>query len=215
MDSAHFDALTARLAAPLTRRRSVGLLAILGLGGFIATDDASARKHKKKHKRAKRPTCTPNCDRRICGSDGCGGTCGTCPSCQECQGGVCVLNANGTACGDACHECQGGACVARADGTTCGADSCQTCQGGQCVAKLDSAPCPEASPAGQCRRGACRARPLCVSYGNEAACQAQSCCYQDEFDICPEFCLTRAISGHRCVIDADCESGVCSGYACA
>ena len=70
MESNRFDALTARLAAPLSRRRSVGLLSLFGLGGFLASDTAAKRKKKKKKK------CKPNCDRRICGDDGCRGTCG-------------------------------------------------------------------------------------------------------------------------------------------
>ncbi len=43
-------------------------------------------------------TCTPNCNGKSCGSDGCGGSCGTCPSGQSCNGsGQC--QADGGACG--------------------------------------------------------------------------------------------------------------------
>jgi hypothetical protein len=39
-------------------------------------------------------TCTPNCQNKKCGDDGCGGSCGTCPSGYTCSGnGVCQQNA--------------------------------------------------------------------------------------------------------------------------
>ncbi|MSP91516.1 MAG: hypothetical protein EXR79_06905 [Myxococcales bacterium] len=30
--------------------------------------------------------CLPNCNNKMCGSDGCGGTCGECPAAQYCAG---------------------------------------------------------------------------------------------------------------------------------
>ena len=33
--------------------------------------------------------CTPDCQRRICGDDGCGGTCGSCGTGQSCVNGMC------------------------------------------------------------------------------------------------------------------------------
>jgi len=35
-------------------------------------------------------SCTPNCNSKTCGSDGCGGSCGTCPDGQTCSNGNCV-----------------------------------------------------------------------------------------------------------------------------
>ncbi len=35
-------------------------------------------------------TCTPSCDGKVCGSDGCGGSCGACGYGQACGGGQCV-----------------------------------------------------------------------------------------------------------------------------
>ncbi|MCA9879857.1 MAG: hypothetical protein KC442_18815 [Thermomicrobiales bacterium] len=50
MDANRFDVITAHLATPLSRRRSAGLLALLGLGSLVA-DDAEARRRRKKKKK--------------------------------------------------------------------------------------------------------------------------------------------------------------------
>src|SRR5829696_3210296 len=100
MESDRFDALTARLAAPLSRRTSVGLLGVLGIGSVGIADQANAKGKKKplclngqtikaSGKKRKKlltqgatagacPRCTPQCQGKACGADGCGGTCGTC-----------------------------------------------------------------------------------------------------------------------------------------
>jgi len=58
--------------------------------------------------------CTPECEGKVCGPNGCGGTCGDCPE--------------GTACGDAglCEV----SCTADCGGKICGSDGC----GGSCGA---------------------------------------------------------------------------------
>jgi hypothetical protein len=93
--------------------------------------------------------CTPSCDGRNCGADGCGGSCGTCGAGSSCDGssGQCFVPAcdpicEGVACGDdgcggACGQCAIGltctdkrtcACVPNCDQRACGADGC----GGSC-----------------------------------------------------------------------------------
>jgi len=91
--------------------------------------------------------CTPQCDGKACGDDGCGGMCGQCEDHHECQTGACVYQ---PWCGDAacdqnlledcatcpldcpcgCGEtCVGGLCMFTAcEGMECGDDGC----GGQC-----------------------------------------------------------------------------------
>lgn len=218
MEANRFDELTTRLASPLSRRRSVGLLGLFGLSSLAAASETDAKKKKKHKKKKKPPTCTPSCDRKLCGSDGCGGSCGSCKPCEVCQGGACVAKANGAACGDACHQCQSGQCVALANGTACGADSCQTCQGGQCVSALDGATCPEHFQ-GLCRRGVCRAKPSCVSNASNVLCDfVGSCCYQNQGDVCPAGGCNKSIkgaAGHRCWSASDCTSGTCLAYECA
>ncbi len=58
------------------------------------------------------PGCTPNCQGKQCGSDGCGGSCGTCKQGEECINARCV-------------------CIPDCSGKQCGPDGCgKTC--GQC-----------------------------------------------------------------------------------
>ena len=70
--------------------------------------------------------CTPQCDGRECGDDGCGGTCGACPLIAPvCLEGACVLG-----CTPACEEKEcgddgcGGDCGTCDDGLSCTIDSC-------------------------------------------------------------------------------------------
>ena len=52
MDVETFDAATQRLAGLLSRRRSLGVLAALGLStGLLASDADAKKKHKKKKKK--------------------------------------------------------------------------------------------------------------------------------------------------------------------
>ena len=59
--------------------------------------------------------CEPNCDGKVCGDDGCGGTCGDCP-----DNGAC----------DAAGQCSG--CVPDCDGKECGSDGCEGICGPGC-----------------------------------------------------------------------------------
>jgi hypothetical protein len=217
VESDRFDELTARLAAPLSRRRSVGLLGGAVLGSLAAVNDSDAKRKKEKKKKKK---CKPICDGKTCGDDGCGGKCGSCGACQECQGGVCVPKTDGLTCGNECRVCQSGQCVARAEGAACGTDSCTTCQGGQCVAKADDSECPEQSH-GLCRTGICRGFPSCIEYGNHTPCGQINCCYLNPGEICPpviegqQTCQEKGIAGRRCRFDNDCQSNSCIGYQCA
>ena len=42
------------------------------------------------------PECTPSCEGKACGDDGCGGTCGQCPDGSECKDGQCKAQCVGT-----------------------------------------------------------------------------------------------------------------------
>jgi formylglycine-generating enzyme required for sulfatase activity len=62
-------------------------------------------------------TCTPNCDGKDCGDDGCGGSCGGCTKCGEkCLQGECLYapcigrECGPDGCGGLCGECDQGAC---------------------------------------------------------------------------------------------------------
>jgi len=74
--------------------------------------------------------CTPNCNGKNCGDNGCKGNCGTCPSGQTCgQDGscsgesTCPAKCNGINCGDGCTTCTGNC----PSGQTCGQDG--SCSG--------------------------------------------------------------------------------------
>ena len=57
MENDRFDALTARLAGGLTRRRLGGLVA-LGAGAALTADPASGKRKKRKHKKHQQQTTT-------------------------------------------------------------------------------------------------------------------------------------------------------------
>lgn len=100
-------------------------------------------------------TCTPACNGRQCGDNGCGGECGTCEFGESCTASgqceaICVPDCTGKQCGDdgcggTCGSCGAGEtcsssgtcsgpCVPSCDGKTCGSDgcggSCGSCSGG-------------------------------------------------------------------------------------
>ena len=76
--------------------------------------------------------CVSDCDGKVCGDDGCGGSCGECPDVQDaCIEGQCI-------CQPAC------------DGNECGDDGC----GGVCGTCV--------GPQAKCVDGACICEPICV-----------------------------------------------------
>lgn len=134
MDTNAFDGLTRALAGGASRRRLLGSLATLTMGGAVLArygqSDAEAkrkRKNKKNKKNKKQNVDTPNQDqgqdKNQC-TDGvkngaesdidCGG--GTCP---RCQGGQICTSPND------CHTalCTGGTCQSCAAPSDCGLDS--------------------------------------------------------------------------------------------
>ncbi len=161
--------------------------------------------------------CTPSCDDRVCGSDGCGGSCGDCPNGKSCDGtGKCIdppgcfPDCFGKVCGDdgcggscgTCEDpakplCEAGACLAGCVpdcvGKDCGADGC----GGTC--------------------GACTGESNCSSYGHCVA-KAWSC---DESSYGGKDGCTCGCGAHDpdcdqpsapvmgCAADQICKTGVC------
>ena len=100
--------------------------------------------------------CTPECDGRECGDNGCGGTCGTCSPGSTCNDEgtcetICVPQCDGRECGDdgcggSCGTCDGectsdgqceGACVPSCTDRECGGDGC----GGSCGTCDDGLSC--------------------------------------------------------------------------
>ena len=81
MDGLDFDTATQRLSSLISRRRSLGVLAVLGAG--LLTDEAAADKKRKRKRR--------RCQKK-------------CPACQRCSKGKCKPARTNT-------PCHGGVCV--------------------------------------------------------------------------------------------------------
>ncbi|HET7502998.1 MAG TPA: S53 family peptidase [Kofleriaceae bacterium] len=124
-------------------------------------------------------TCTPNCNGRTCGDDGCGGSCGTCGSGQTCSpGGTCT--GGGSCAHPICST--GGALTASCDSCAqqiCAADSfcCSSSWDSICVGEVASI-CHQTCGGGSC------AHPICSTGGKlTASCDpcAQQICAADSF----------------------------------
>lgn len=117
--------------------------------------------------------CLPDCEGRVCGDDGCGGSCGSCETGITCsdQGQCgCTPSCDGKACGDDgcggdCGQCfvgevcQGGTCECepQCGGKECGDDQC----GGSC---------------GECENGVCREDGTCCHpFCEDRVCGADGC----------------------------------------
>lgn len=128
-----------------------------------------------------------NCEGKVCGDDGCGGSCGDCGEFEECSAKgecvekVCEDTCEGKDCGtDSCghvcgtcpggQECQAGACVCmpKCVGKECGDDGCGgkcgvcqgvnlTCEAGKCVCSGDT-----------CGTGCCGPGQVCI--GDDYCC---------------------------------------------
>jgi hypothetical protein len=160
MDSITFDSLTRAFTTTRSRRgfmRFLGPVVFAGAsvpGGLTETEARKGGKGKGKKKRRRTPSCTPSCERRICGDDGCGGTCGACPAGFTCAGGRCeCLSPRALVCGGCidlltdlqhCGQC----------GAACGGAEA-VCEHGNCCT----------SPGSRCR---------CTPAGS--ACDAETCC---------------------------------------
>lgn len=101
MESEHFDTLTTRITAQLTRRRTLGILGAVAAVRLGQADEAGAKKKKKKkrkHHSSTKPT-------KPVPPPACTG----CSACQTCVNGVCQALPENSACGVA-GICIRGAC---------------------------------------------------------------------------------------------------------
>lgn len=147
MDAEQFDALVSRLSSQLTRRRSLGVMGVLGAAGAGLVDEADAKKKKKKKK--KRPTTTqapgtqppttrtpttqppttppgPTCTDGVKNGDesdvDCGGTCPRCATSKICRrDGDCLSG-----------FCSGGRCLPCTGDGQCGVEACFCSEQGIC-----------------------------------------------------------------------------------
>jgi hypothetical protein len=102
MDANRLDGLLRTLAQTPSRRHTVRLLAGGVLGSLLGVEfvkttangkgnrKGKGKKGKRQKQRRRNTACRPDCQRKICGDDGCGGTCGACAAGFTCAGGICV-----------------------------------------------------------------------------------------------------------------------------
>jgi N-acetylneuraminic acid mutarotase len=188
-------------------------------------------------------SCTPLCDARACGDDGCGGQCGTCEvtarctpagTCEElprCGDGVCDEIENCAICPGDCGQCCGdGACAPDEGCANCPSDcSCgdgQNCepQANQCVCapQCDGRICGPDGCGGSC--GGCGDDEFCTEAGRCDDVPAQcgnNVCEDDESCLnCPADCgqccgdgACSAVHGEDCATCAA-DCGCPDGEAC-
>ncbi len=177
---------------------------------YDAAGNATLDDFGGQHYQFKTEACTPECEGKVCGEDGCGGTCGTCCDAQTCEGGKCVggpgcEESNEPGCGAcACEECVCGldpfCCQAMWDSLCVGEclDSCGGCgASADCVGKE----CGPDGCGGVC--GECPAGWACTDEGNcledcKPACDGKAC----GSDGCGGEC------GH-CADGEECGDGLC------
>ncbi|MDI3543998.1 MAG: hypothetical protein PWQ28_279 [Candidatus Woesearchaeota archaeon] len=92
-------------------------------------------------------SCTPNCEGKECGGDGCGGSCGSCASGEICSWGQCVVSCTPSTCSGLGIEC--GTASDGCGGTlNCGTcDLFEICEKGKCVIS-GGGPTPPIKPPG-------------------------------------------------------------------
>lgn len=177
------------------------------------------------------PACTPNCQGRTCGSDGCGGTCGSCLLGETCTlagacTSVCLADCTGRQCGDdgcggSCGTCQAPNpfcaptnrcvdCLPNCEGRQCGDDGC----GGSCGACTTPFVC--TATVGTCRCvGSCVGRE-CGDNGCGASCGGcdvgEICNATGTCEICTPNCTGRECGDDGC--GGTCGAGCGNGEIC-
>lgn len=129
-------------------------------------------------------SCTPNCDGRVCGTDGCGGVCGFCDNDQRCSldgrcATYCLPDCTGRECGpDPVCGAECGPCAAplECDLLAAACVPCaRDCTGLQCGADprcgLSCGDCPAEAP--DCLQGFCGVR--CVPNCENRSCGDDGC----------------------------------------
>ena len=140
-------------------------------------------------------TCTPSCEGKVCGPDGCGGECGTCDSGFKCDdAGACQV------CTPSCLDEEGNTKV-------CGDDGCGgSC--GECEAETDVC-----GPDGQCYSASCAGLCGNPDQGAPAGCFCDASC-EVYGDCCPDICDACAELGLASCCVPNCEGKVCGDDGC-
>jgi len=154
-------------------------------------------------------TCSPACDGKDCGDDGCGGTCGACDDGDLCNG---------------VESCEDGLCVAGAvltcdDGNPCTDEDCDPSSG--CFSVPNAGPCDDGI---DCTDGDHCVDGGCVGGENVCECESGDDCpaWADPDDLCAgELVCDTGAFPYSCVVDpgtvVTCDSGLdtaCTQQVC-
>jgi len=149
--------------------------------------------------------CTPACEGKDCGDDGCGGSCGECGDNEECSQGQCGCMSGSVTCGDSCCDAKsvcldGECCTPACLGKECGDDGCGggcgECPEGDICLALGMCCTPNCGNK-QCGGDGCGGK--CGSCEEGSMCHEGSCCVPD--------CTEKECGGDGC---GD-ECGYCTG----
>jgi len=155
-------------------------------------------------------TCTPTCDGRSCGDDGCGGTCGSCAAGRICGGGECLCEGAAVTCDEECvdlrvDEAHCGACGNEcAAGEACSAGECR--DDGVCVPDCDGRSCGDDGCGGTC--GSCSSGELCAMGGVCVCGDAATTCGGECVDVRSDAAHCGAC-GVACGEGESCAAGRC------
>ncbi|MBI5543277.1 MAG: LamG domain-containing protein [Deltaproteobacteria bacterium] len=165
---------------------------------------------------AARACCTPSCNGKQCGPDGCGGTCGSCDSgdlciLDDCIAGQCQHTPRNCNDGNACtvDGCQAGSCTYAPlncdDGKLCTQDTCDPAAG--CQYASGSGSCEDGDP---CTVGDVCNFGLCVPGPREPGCCQPRC---DETQCLNDGC-GGPCSQYVCEDWNECTDDACAASGC-
>ena len=149
--------------------------------------------------------CTPDCEGKQCGDNGCGGDCGECPGGYACDNfGYCLCQpycdgkqCGNDGCGGSCGTCGAGdvcnymgkcVCMPKCQNKQCGPDACGgSC--GQCPQGFNCTPNGQCKPGGnqQCGNGMCQPAlgESCDTCPQDCPCGGE-CCQPHDFPGCDD-----------------------------
>ena len=155
--------------------------------------------------------CTPDCQRRICGDDGCGGTCGSCNAGQSCVNGMCqagcVPESDATMCARLHKNCD----------TVTAMDNCGTVRTANCGVCTPPQSCGGSGqpnvcggPAGNCTGRVCGSDGAGGSCG---ACPSHASCASDQASCVCDIGYAPSSDGLTCLaVGQACPSGTPADY---
>ena len=168
-------------------------------------------------------TCTPNCNGKTCGDDGCGGSCGTCGEHQACKKGYCACAKGYKKCGERCIPLT--ACCEDKDcgtGRICYQGKCKCAEGYKPCGKrcIPTGACctdKECDPYEDCKDGRCVCAKGYKPCGDTCipvkdCCPEEGSCCQPGYKECDGVC----IPDNACCTDGDCtgEHRICYLHKC-